>query len=287
MLNKTSSSLSSMRIKELETNNNWRIIDLSHNFIESIDFPDLLRGQKHLETLQLNYNFNFSGRGNQQIFVHKTLKNFECVTCGFTEVQSQHFAGLVGLERLALNTNKINRIAEGAFNSNENLKLVDLTGNELKTIMPSLFVSLSKLEALHLSMNPMELPKNKPFIKSKSLKHLRLNDCNMTFVYLETFSELRKLESLDLNRNLIPSLPVNSFKFNVKLKSLFIESNRLRFFSIATMDMLPQLQELCIDNNTFTNNSELVEFVEKYSEKRMRTDNCNNNIDYFIENFLR
>lgn len=287
MLNKTSSNLSSMKIKELDTNNNWRIIDLSHNLIESVDFPDLLRKQIDLETLQLNFNFNFSGRGNQQIFVHKTLRNFECKMCGFADIQSQYFAGLTGLEQLALNENKINQIYEGSFKSNENLKLVDLTGNQLKTMMHSLFVGLEKFDALYLSMNPIEMPKNKPFMKSNSLKHLKIDDCNVTSVYLETFTELRHLESLNLNRNLIKSLPVNSFKFNVNLKSLLIESNRLKFFSIVTMDMLPQLTELCIDNNSFTNSSDLVKFVKKYDEKRMRTDNCSSDTKYFIEDFLR
>jgi Leucine-rich repeat (LRR) protein len=276
-----------MKIKELETKNNWHIIDFSHNSIESADFPDLLRKQIDLETLSLNFNFNFSGRGNQQIFTQKTMKNFECVMCGFTEVQSQHFAGLVSLEQLALNENRINRIDKDAFKSNANLKLLDLSGNQLKTVMHSLFVGLEKLEALYLTMNPIEMPKNKPFLKSNSLKHLKMECCNMTSIYLETFTEVRNLETLDLNRNLIPSLPVNSFKFNVKLKSLFVESNRLRFFSTATMDMLPLLTELCIDNNSFTNSSELVKFVKKYDEKKMRTDNCNDNTEYFIENFLR
>lgn len=276
-----------MKIKELETNNNWRIIDLSRNSIESVDFPDVLRKQINLETLRLNFNFNFSGRGNQQIFVSKTMKNFECVKCGFTEVESQHFAGLASLERLALNDNEIHKIDGDAFKSNENLKLVDLSGNQLKIVMHSMFAGLERVEALHLSMNPIEMPENMPFIKSKSLKHLKLNDCNMKSVYVETFTQLRALESLDLNRNLIESLPVNSFKINENLKSLFIESNRLRFFSIATMEMLPQLQELCIDNNSFTNSSDLVKFVKKYVEKSLRTDNCSSNVGYFIEDFLR
>jgi Leucine-rich repeat (LRR) protein len=273
-----------MKIKELEMTNNWRIIDLSHNSIESVDFPDVLRKQIDLETLRLNFNLNFSGRGNQQIFYHKTLKNFECVMCGFTEVQSKYFAGLVSLERLELSANKINQINEDAFKSNENLKFVDLTGNQLKTVFHSLFVGLRKFEALHLSMNPIELPKNKPFMKSSSLKRLKMDGCNMTFVYLQTFAEFQSLELLNLNQNLIEVLPVNSFKLNVNLKSLFIENNRLRFFPTVTM---PQLEELCIDNNSFRNSSDLVEFFKRYDQKKLRTDNCNNNVEYFIENFLR
>lgn len=284
VLNKTNSNLRSLKIKELETNHNWRIIDLSHNSIVSIDFPDLLRKQIDLETLQLNFNSNFSGGGNQQIFIHKSMKNFQCVMCGFAEIESQHFAGLPGLEKLTLNENRIKQIDEDAFKSNENLKLVDLTKNQLKTVKFSLFVGLTKLDALYLSMNPIELPKKKPFMKSNSLKHLKLNNCTLSIVYSETFADLRNLESLDLNQNQLTQIPVNSFRSNIKLKSLYLESNQLKFFSTSTMESLPQLVELCLDNNDFKNSSEFVNLVKIYVDRNMRTDNCNNNVTYFIEN---
>jgi Leucine-rich repeat (LRR) protein len=100
MLNKSSNSLSSIKIKELETKNNWQIIDLSHNAIEFIDRPDLLQKQNDLESLQLDFNFNFSARENEHIFVSRRLKRMSCKGCGFVEVQSQHFAGFGSLLKL-------------------------------------------------------------------------------------------------------------------------------------------------------------------------------------------
>lgn len=287
MLNKTFSNLNGLRIKELETNNSWHIIDLSHNSIKFVDFPDLLRKQIYLETLQLNFNSDFNGRGNEQIFDHKILKNFECVKCGFTEIQSQNFAGLVSLTELRLMGNKINRISEDAFKSNENLKLLDLSENLLKFLPHSLFAGLSSFEDLYLTKNPLELPRNKPLLKSESLRRLDIDDCNIPIFYPETLTELRQLETLNLNRNQIESLPVNSFKSNMKLKSLFIESNPLRYFSDALLDLLsPQIEELCIDNNTFVQSSDVSKFVKKYDERRLRTENCSDDMRYFIENIF-
>src|SRR5690349_23273499 len=107
-----------MRMKELETNNSWHIIDLSQNSIEFVDSPDLLRKQIHLETLRLNFNSKFKGGNDTEILDHKTLTNFECNACGFVEILSQHFAGLASLRELHLSANKIEQINENAFKSN-------------------------------------------------------------------------------------------------------------------------------------------------------------------------
>lgn len=285
-LDKTNSSLSGIGIKELEANNSWHIIDLSHNSIEFVDFPELLRKQIHLETLRLNFNPNFNGRGNEQILYHKALTTFECKACGFVEIQSQHFTGLVSLRELRLNANRINRINESAFESNKDLTLLDLSGNQLQVLPHSTFVGLRGFEDLRLTFNPIELPVKKPFLKSESLKRLKMDDCQLPSIHPETFIELRNLESLDLNRNQIELLPANSFKQNLELKSLLVESNRLRFFPISILDFSPQIAELCIDNNTFDDSSDFVKLVKKYDDSGLRTDKCNDNLEYFIENLF-
>lgn len=282
MLNKTFSNLNDLRIKELEVDS-WHIIDLSHNSIKFVDSPEVLKKQIYLETLRLSFNSDFNGRGNQKIFVHKILKCFECIECGFTEIQSQHFSGLENLMELRLKANKINRINENAFKANENLKLVDLTENQLKILPYATFSGLRSFDDLYLTMNPIELPKNKPFLKSESLKHLKMDDCNMTVLYPESLTELRQLESINLNRNQIESLPVNSFKSNMKLKSLLMERNRMRSFPIVVLDMSPQMEELCLDYNTFVESSDLSELVKKYDDRNLRTGNCSDNVEYFFE----
>ncbi|CRL05501.1 CLUMA_CG018097, isoform A, partial [Clunio marinus] len=287
MLDKKFSNLSSIKIKEFEANDNWQIIDLSHNSITSFDFPELLEKQTQLDTLRLNNNLKFIVQDNEKILEQSALGNFECKMCGFVNIQSQHFTGFSNLTKLYLNDNRISRISESAFASNENLKLLDLSGNDLKDVPQILFVGLKSFETLNLASNPILIPKNRPFLKSNSLKYLKMNHCNVSTIYLETFSELSNIETLNLNENRIGFLPVNSFKYNKKLKSLLIESNQIRSFPVVMLDTLPQLVELCIDKNILVESPELGNFLQRYDERRLRTDNCNDNVKYFIENLSR
>lgn len=282
VLNKTSSQLRSINITELYENNNWRIIDLSHNSIDSVDSPDLLQQQNDLETLQLSFNSNFKGQTTSKlIFAHKTLKNFECGNCGFVEIASQHFTGLPSLKELRLSANKINRINEDAFKSNKQLQLLDLSSNRLTSVPPSTFADLKFFEVLNLSMNNIALPERSPFLKSGSLKRLRLDGCSISSLYAETFSELRTLVEINLNGNKIKSLTVTPFKSNEKLKILLVESNQIKDFSLVTVDFMKQLEEFCIGNNTLDPSSK---FVKSYGEMGLSVEKCNHNVEFFTEN---
>lgn len=287
MLNKTSSNLTEIKgIKELKMDSSWHIIDLSHNSIEFVDEPEFFRKQKYLETLRLSFNPKFNGRGgNEQIFNQKTLKKFECVNCGFEEIQSQTFTGLISLTELYLSANQINRINVDAFKSNQNLKLLDLANNKLTTLPFSTFDGLRDFEALYLTKNRIELPVNKTFLKSESLKHLKLDECDMPAFYPETFSELRNLESLNLNKNRIELLPVNAFNSNKQLKSLFIEGNQIKIFSPNFLDLLPKMVEFCVEQSTFEKNTEFSKSVKKYVDKGLKMK-CDGDIPLFNETII-
>lgn len=265
---------------------NWTLIDLSHNSINSIDAPQLFEKQKNLESLALDFNSNFNENGNKRIFQHENLKRMSCKGCGFEKIQSQHFTGFINIVELDLSWNKIAKIDVDAFESNRNLRWLDLTGNKLKVLHYLTFSKLRSLEEIRLSQNSIELTKNKPFLKCDPLKRLTMNSCHLIDLHRETFNELKNIEELNLNGNEIESLPVDAFKLNTKMKSLFIESNRLKFFPVSILDYLPSLSELCVDNNTFVNSQEFTTFVRKYDERLLRTNKCNSDVKFFIENLF-
>lgn len=60
----------------------------------------------------------------------------------------------------------------------------------------------------------------------------------------------------------------------------------MKIFSVVMLEISPQMEELCIDNNTFVKSSDFSKFLKKYDEKRLRTEKCNDNIEYFIENLF-
>ena len=173
-----------------------------------------------------------------------------------------------------------------AFESNRNLRQLDLTENKLKVLHYLTFSKSRSLEELSLSQNPIELPKNKPFLKCDPLKRLTMSNCHFIDLYKETFIELKNMEVLNLNENRIEVLPADAFKLNLKLKSLFVETNRLKFIPFNILDYLPLLVELCVDKNTFVNSQEFSNFVQKYDVRRLRKSNCNSDVIYFIENLF-
>lgn len=271
---------------ELEKFDNWSLIDLSHNSINSIDTPQLLEKQKNLGTLQLDFNLNFNENGNKRILEQTSLKRMSCKGCGFEKIQSQHFTGIVNIVELNLSENRISAIDVDAFESNRNLRQLDLTENKLKVLHYLTFSKSRSLEDLSLAQNAIELPKNKPFLKCDPLKRLIMNNCHLKDIYKETFIDMRNMEALNLNSNQIELLPADAFKLNVKLKSLFLESNRLKFVPISILDYLPSLGELCVDKNTFVNSQDFSNFLKKYETKVLRTSNCNSDLIYFIENLF-
>lgn len=284
MLNKTFNSLSSMKVKDLEMQSNYKTIDMSHNQIDWIDYPGLFIKQLNLEILNFNGNSNFPSKINVNILEHENVRQFSCRVCGFTEIGSLTFTGMSNLEVLLLNANNIDEIAESSFRSNTNMKVLNLSDNKIKVLHPETLTNLRKFTQLTLTSNSIQLPNNRLFLKGESLKSLAMDSCGIKVIYPETFGELKSLEKLNLNGNFIVNIPVNSFKFNSKLKSLLIESNRMKFFPNALLDYLQELKELCIDNNQFDESAlEFGETVDKYSTRRLRSENCNNNQDLFIE----
>lgn len=284
MLNKTFNSLSSMKVKELERQSNYKTIDMSHNQIDWIDFPGLFTKQFNLEVLNFNGNPNFPSKINVKILEHENLRQFSCSVCGFTEIGSLTFTGMSNLEVLLLNANNIEEIAESSFRSNINMKVLNLSDNKIKILHPETLTNLKKFSHLTLTSNSIQMPNNRFFLKSESLQSLAMDSCEIEVIYPETFGELKSLEKLNINGNFIVNIPVNSFKFNLKLKSLLIESNRMKFFPNALLDYLLELKELCIDNNQFDESAlEFGETVDKYSTRKLRSENCNNNQDWFIE----
>lgn len=274
--------------EDLNSSNNWRIIDLSHNLIEfDANNSDVLRNQTDLETIRLNFNRNFTaGNRNQQIFVNGNLKIFECSGCGFEDLESEYFTGFGNLLELHLDENGIRKIHVNSFKANKNLSLLSLIRNKIETLPQELFAELKNFESLLLSENPITVPENSPLFKSDSIKLILLDNCNLTVIYSETFSQLASLQNLSLSQNLISTLPANSFAANKNLKSLFMEDNRIKTFPISILfEKSSQLSELCIDKNQFEMKEKDFDiFTQKYTNLSMRSDNCQKNASLFFQN---
>uniref|UniRef100_A0A8C8RRE4 Slit guidance ligand 3 n=1 Tax=Pelusios castaneus TaxID=367368 RepID=A0A8C8RRE4_9SAUR len=71
-----------------------------------------------------------------------------------TEIPKGLFDGLVSLQLLLLNANKINCLRVNTFQDLHNLNLLSLYDNKLQTISKGLFAPLQSIQTLHLAQNP-------------------------------------------------------------------------------------------------------------------------------------
>lgn len=71
-----------------------------------------------------------------------------------TEIPKGLFDGLVSLQLLLLNANKINCLRVNTFQDLQNLNLLSLYDNKLQTISKGLFAPLQSIQTLHLAQNP-------------------------------------------------------------------------------------------------------------------------------------
>ncbi len=69
-------------------------------------------------------------------------------------IEKDTFQGLISLERLYIHSNKINNIHVQAFEHLENVKLIELSKNNLKLCDRTLFKKTTRIERLILDENP-------------------------------------------------------------------------------------------------------------------------------------
>lgn len=148
-----------------------------------------------------------------------------------------------------LSNNKISNIDETAFSTLSNLKLLDLSSNDLKRIVIKLPDSIELL-----SMNNNKLIAWPLLNTPKNLTELELHQNNLEYIFPKD-SEVQNLRILDVSNNLINFLPRTTFSQLEKLD-----------LSYTLIDAVPQLnsiapflRDLILDGTQI----EVIEFKEQ------------------------
>ncbi|XP_034560591.1 leucine-rich repeat and immunoglobulin-like domain-containing nogo receptor-interacting protein 1 isoform X2 [Notolabrus celidotus] len=132
----------------------------------------------------------------------------------------------------------------------QNIKLLNLTRNKIKTLVQQQFKALPQL------------------------LHLDLSDNELVFIEVEAFLGLQNLINLRLTHNHIKIIPVGAFAGMPKLKSLDISDNEILLFLDFTFCDLPALQYLtAVDNDiVFISHQALTGLT---SLEELHLDGCN------------
>ena len=121
---------------------------------------------------------------NQSLLIQKYGFNIDSVVIDLSErsidtIDINTFIGFKNLEKIYLEENKINQLANGLFNHLESLKEVWLESNNIVSIDRNVFVGLNNLEKVCLKDNPISImfPTNiKPLCDTNPMCTIKINE---------------------------------------------------------------------------------------------------------------
>lgn len=182
----------------------------------------------------------------------KNISELSATNVGMIAINRNAFEGMSQLKVLNLSQNEITEIESGSFTSLAELRKLDLSHNRIQVIVKA-FMGLKELEDLNLSHNKLtQLPPD-TFDLLLNLKILNLSFNQIRELSEETFTDINVIEEFYLMENQIEIInPVN-----------------IRYFEVSKI--IDLRRNICIDQR-FPENLTMVQLVFEVS------DNCWNKV---------
>jgi hypothetical protein len=138
---------------------------------------------------------------------------------------------------LTLRHNNISLLEENDFYGFNNLKILDLSHNMIKTL-DGIFWNIPLLESLYLNHNNLRILNKNCFGGLPHLKELHLDHNNLSVIIPGCFLGLKSLEILNLNNNKLTDFSIQHLDGISRLK-LFIKNNNLlgKIFSFILINV--------------------------------------------------
>ncbi|XP_045497579.1 chaoptin-like [Colias croceus] len=206
-----------------------RVLDLSHNLLESIprNFFDALGA--HVKQLYLSHN-------------------------RIMHIESYTFSSLIKLDILHLQNNSISALRRRAFFEMNSLQILDLSHNSISQLLVEQFHNLRQLRHLKLNSNVLRaLPRD--IFKNTLLEYLDLGENQLALFPSSALSQVGfTLRRLELPGNRLEYLDVAMFHATAFLHELNLARNALTVLSDNTFAGLPQLRRLDLSYNAIKTN---------------------------------
>lgn len=211
--------------------------------------------------------------------------------CSFSELNL-----LNNLVELRLDANNLTHLNSTFLKHNSELKIFNVSNNQIEELPRNTFDGLIKLEELYLQVNqleilPFQLFKPMKFLRILNASHnrfllfqdnffvynkeLRVLDLSWNEIYdirRNSFFGLNQLVHLDLSSNKIYSIDLKSFESLDVLTSLNLRSNNLSTISSILFHPLAQLQQLDLSENPIKQLPDNV-FKNQYNLNSLVLDN--------------
>ena len=218
-----------------------------------------------------------------------SLRRLDLEYCKIRRVPSLAFSGLSGLRELALRTRNsewsamVMELEKDALTGLNDLRVLNLTQNNLWTLPPAAFCSLDSLRVLNLSTNYLQdildlgfgsreirscrlplqildLSRNsftvvasKAFGQLSRLHTLSLEGNNLNILEDQAFGGLTELAKLDLSNNELVALPPGLLKGSGSLRELYLQNNSLSALAPGIFGDLQSLLLLNLSRNDLSN----------------------------------
>ncbi|XP_030567717.1 relaxin receptor 2 [Drosophila novamexicana] len=171
--------------------------------------------------------------------------------CAIREIASHAFDRLaaIPLKTLYMDDNELSRLPEHFFAPGNQLRILILARNQLRSLGSGDFRYLQHLEDLDLRGNLISHFEAQVFAQLHSLEVLYLNNNRLQQLRPGMFpSNLVHLHTLSLAHNQISSIAANTFTFP-QLRHLFLAGNQLSYIRDGTFCNLSYLQGLHLNEN--------------------------------------
>ncbi|KAK4883347.1 hypothetical protein RN001_006666 [Aquatica leii] len=232
-------------------------IDLSFNFLKTLNFSDL---PLNISKLSLNNNQIEEISGTMMPDLIEILLNSNHI------VQPPSISN--SLIHLNLSYNKIKELVLGFFHS-KNLRRLDLSNNLLENLHRDVFDNLTNLELLNLQNNNIGYIPVGVFQALSTLKYLNMSGNKLFEFEYGTFNGLKSVTSLDISNNSLTSIVESTFHPLSHLTELFVSHNLLTTIDSSDfMQHLKTLKKVHLNNNPWICKS-LLSVITKFGQKQI------------------
>ena len=167
---------------------------------------------------------------------------------GMFALPTGFFDGLINLQKLGLEWNKIATIKTRVFNL-LNLQTLNLLGNQITEIEPGSFENVRKLHTLNLNNNQLRHINPLSVQGLHNLENLLLEGNLLSDVPSAMFILLPSITSINLAKNNVSILPSTAFNGATNLQEILLQENNIYNISSNAFLGLSHLQKLRLDDN--------------------------------------
>ncbi|XP_037303631.1 follicle-stimulating hormone receptor isoform X2 [Manduca sexta] len=144
------------------------------------------------------------------------------------------------LRSLEVKWNHLDRVPD--LHACSELRLLDLSGNEITSLSGAALRGLDRLRDLLLARNRLRRLTADAFLHTPDLQMLNLEENQIEHIDMETFVPISKLEDLNLGNNVFPWLPASGLQRLLHLKA----HNNLHLRHFHPPELFPRIQTLVL-----------------------------------------